>query len=445
MEVQFCINNIFENVVNHEVTYESLCEYFKNNYYGKIFVKKMNSNLVLICNSFDTKAKITASTDLYNECRSLIVSTGSEPRVISYTHDNIEYLKITQHNSEPGDIYEESFEGTMISTFCYEGTWHFTTSRCGSIDSSYFYDKSKSFGMLFDDCILALGYESRDQFVLNLDPNLCYYWVIVHHENKYVIDYTERFGPCYSKLIHVITRSQASQSIVPNPEINEQIIQPQQFENYQTGLDWIIRETQTEGLIVKRFNQTNGKIQVFKIHSDKYWLSKSHNPNYSNRWFGYLDIFKKDDPTFGIKDYQSEKGITENITIGSKEVDITGMIYLMYKGTSEVLFDFVIHFTKFDSGRFEKINSLDYLILQDSKFGVLRKQLSTLQGLISKKIIRSSADVATHLRKFVSIEDFVGLLKCVQQVITNPTVNYVRKNNKNYNEFITKYLELITN
>jgi len=461
MEILFCINNIFEDVVNsnsimqdsssaQKVTYESLYEYFKINYYGKIFVKKINANLVLICNSFDTKTTKT-NTDLYNECKSLVVSLGNEDitnygvKVISYTHDNIEYQKISQYSLEPGDIYEESFEGTMVSTFCHDGIWNFTTSRCKSIDLSYFYDKTKTFGMLFDDCILKLGYESRDQFVLNLDPNLCYYWVIVHHANKYLIDYTERFGPSYSKLIHVITRSQATQMIVSNPVINEQIIQPHQFENYQIGVDWIIREIQTEGLVVKRFNRTNGKTQIFKIHSDNYWLSKLYNPNYPNRWFRYLDIFKRDDPTFRIKDYQAEKGIIENITIDTKKIDVTGMIYLMYKGTSEVCFDIVHHFTKFDhvNKRFEKINSIDYVFLQDVKFGILRKQLSTLQGLISKKIIKSSSDIATHLRKYVSIEDFIGLLKCIQKVITNPTVNYINKNNKNYNEFVSKYLELI--
>jgi hypothetical protein len=185
MEVQFCVNNIFESI-GFEVTYESLYNYFKTNYYGKIFVKKINSDLVLICNSFDTKITGT-NTELYNECRSLVVSTGSNPKVISYTHDNIDYLKISQHTSEQVDSYEESFEGTMVSTFYHEGTWHFTTSRCVSIDSSYFYDKTKSFGTLFDDCIRSLGYESRDEFSSQLDQSLCYYWVIVHHANKYVV------------------------------------------------------------------------------------------------------------------------------------------------------------------------------------------------------------------------------------------------------------------
>ena len=154
MEVQFCINNIFE-IIGTPVTYENMCGYFKSNYYGKIFVKKINEDLVLLCNNFDSKSD---SSELYNECRSLVVQTGMDPKVISYTHDNIEYLKISQHQPNQDDIYEESFEGTLVSIFCYKGTWHFTTSRCASIDQSYYYDKTKTFGRLFDDCLMGIGF-----------------------------------------------------------------------------------------------------------------------------------------------------------------------------------------------------------------------------------------------------------------------------------------------
>ena len=120
-----------------------------------------------------------------------------------------------------------------------------------------------------------------------------------------------------------------------------------------------MHSSSTEGLIVKRFDYQTGKTALYKIHSDRYWLSKSHNPNYPNRWFGYLDIFKRNDPTFRIADYQAEKGIVENLIIGDDQaqVDIAGMIHLLYKGTAEIMFDIILHFTRFDykNARFEKI------------------------------------------------------------------------------------------
>lgn len=453
MEVQFCVNNIFETV-GTPITYENLSEYFKTNYHGKIFAKKINDDLVLVCNNFVDKPSSELS-NLYNECRSLVIQTGTNPRVVSYTHDNIDYLKISQYNlqNNSNDKYEESFEGTLVSIFCYKGVWHFTTSRCVSIDQSYFYDKTKNFGVLFDDCLRSMGLASRDEFVDQLNPSVCYYCVIVHHANSYVVDYTERFGPNYSKLVHVFARDQLTQQIIESNSLIQGLVYPQKFETYQQGLDWIMGESKTEGLVVQRFNEQTGKTVLYKIHSDKYWLAKSHNPNYPNRWFGYLDIFKRDDPTFRIVDYQQEQGIVENLIIGEeneqKQVDIAGMIYLLYKGTAEVLFNTVLHFTKFDyrNGRFEKINLADYEDLKDHRYGVLRKQLSVLQGLISKQTIRSAHDVVTHLRKYVSIEDFIGLMGCVELLSLNAEIphKYIRITNKKYNLFLSKYLENIKN
>jgi len=449
MEVQFCINKFFETI-GPNLSFESLSDYFKNNYYNKIFVKKISEELVLIYNNFDSGYSETS--DLYNECRSLVVKLGeaSDTRVISYTHDNIKYLKISEYQNQfnPLDTCEESFEGTLISVFNYNGVWHLTTSRCGSIDNSYYYDKSVSFGTLFDECVRDLGLESRQDFLSKLDQTKCYYFVLVHHKNKYVVDYTERFGQGYAKLVHAITRNGTTMQLIDSNLEIERLVVPVKFSSYQDGLDWIMNGSQpTEGLIIQRQDPQTGKTNLSKIHTDRYWLAKSHNPNYPSRWFAYLDIFKKDDPTFRISDYQTNKSIVENLEIGGKQIDITGMIYLLYKGTAEALFDITIHFTRFDHAnqRFEKINSADYSVLQDSKFGVLRKQLSVLQGLVSKQKIRSGSDIIGHLRKYISVEDFIGLLGSIQQLFEDQSVKYIKRSNKVYKEFLNKYLDNIRN
>jgi len=447
MEVQFCINNIFETIGTNP-SFESLSDYFKNNFYNKIFVKKIDEELVLIYNNFDSGNSETS--DLYNECRSLVVKLGELPRVVSYTHDNIKYLKISEYQTQNSllDTCEESFEGTLISVFNYGGTWHLTTSRCGSIDNSYYYDKTKSFGTLFDECVRDLGLESRDDFLSKLDQTKCYYFVIVHHENKYVVDYTDRFGQGYSKLVQAITRDGTTMGLVESNLGIEGLVIPDKFSSYQDGLNFIMSGlVPTEGLIIQRQDPQTGKTQLLKIHTDKYWLEKSRNPNYPSKWFAYLEIFKKDDPTFRISDYQKHKSIVENLEIGGKQIDITGLICLLYKGTAELLFDIVLHFTRFDNanGRFEKINSGDYALFQASKFGVLRKQLSSLQGLISKQKIRSGSDIITHLRVFVSVEDFIGLLGSIQVLLEDQSVKYIKRSNKIYKDFLDRYLENIRN
>ena len=444
MSVHFNINKIFETSLNGNVTYDSLLDYFITNYNKKIFVKKISDDLVIIYNKFNMKLHESNDINLYNECRSIIVQTGLNPKVISYTHDNIEYIKESNQSIIESELntYEESFEGTLISVFNHLGKWFFCTSRCGSIDSSYFYDKNRTFGNLFDECLEKINISSREEFTDHLDTNICYYFVLVHHENKSIVSYTNRFGEEYKKLVHVFSREQSTQRMI-NAELKiDGIVIPQMFDTLQMGLDFISNNIESEGLLIKVLNEETSKSKFTKLHTDKYWLEKSHNPNYPNKWFAYLDIFKKDDVTFRIEDYQKEKNIIETLEINGKQIDITGMIYLLHKESAEIMFDIIMHFTQFNNSlhNFEKINLQDYENLKQTQYSVLRKQISVLQGLISKQILKSSGDIIKHLRKHITVEDFIGLLRCMKNLLKDK-VTYIKNRNKNYILFLDMYLD----
>ena len=445
MSVNFNIYNIFN--ILESVTYESLLDYFITNYNKQIYVKKICDDLVLINNCFNSPKLESEDLKLYNECRSIIVQTGIDPKIVSYTHDNIEYVKDSNQLIEESSInrYEESYEGTLISVFNHLEKWYFCTSRCGSIDSSYFYNKNRSFGHLFDECLKTMNIESREDFTSKLDTNICYYFVLVHHENKSIVSYTSRFGEEYKKLVFGFARDKSTQLIVQvelDANLKEELVMPRTFDTLQMGKDFLEQEKDTEGVLIKQFNEETNKTKFIKVHTDKHWLEKSHTPNYPNKWFAYLDIYKKNDVTFKIEDYQKEKNIVETLEINNKNVDIGGMIYLLYKESSEIMFDIVMHFTQFNYSvnNFEKINSQDYEKLKQGKYSVLRKQLSVLQGLILKNILKSSGDVINHLRKYLTVEDFIGLLKCLQSLLKDK-VSYIKHKNQNYLLFLDFYLD----
>jgi hypothetical protein len=446
MTLQFNINNIFDTFET-PVTFKMLHEYFVHNYYNKIFIKKLdpeNPELALIHNDYN----ISDNSELFNECKSIVISLKHEkPKIISYTHDNIQYKKISDYTNTPNSFYEEAYEGTMVSIFNYENTWYFTTSRCSSIDNSYFYHKNRTFGKLFDECINNIGFETREQFTSILNREQCYYFVIVHHENQYMINYSERYGENYAKLVYIFARNKETQELIEREPIVEGLIIPQSFATYEDGLRFMESTELTEGLIINTFCERTGKNIISKIHTDKYWTEKTRNPNYPNRWFAYLDIFKKDDPTFRILDYQTTKNIVEHLEIDGKNIDITGMIYMLYKGTADMLFTIVMYFTKFDykNGKFQKINGEDYELIKLPKYGILRKQIATLQNLINKHTIRTSYDVIIHLKRYVSIEDFVGLMRCMEMLVNNEEIMYIKRTNRTYLNFLSKYLENIKN
>lgn len=441
MSIEFNINT----VLNNYPTYDLFKDFLKVNYYNKIYTKKISDNLCIVYNKFNVQEQ---NDSLYNECRSIIIEFNDNvrPKIISYTHDNITYLRTTEYVNQENDLFEESFEGTLISVFYNDDKWYFTTSRCGDIDNSYFYNKERTFGMLFDECIvqtfnLETGCNPRYELTKNLNQNLNYYFVLIHHENKNIIDYTERFGYEYKILLHVITRLQTTQEVV-NYDIPK-LMYPFSFPDAQSASTFLNTNTCTEGVIVKRLNLETNKIFMCKIHSDNYWIEKEKNPNYPNNWLCYLDIYKKDNPEFRISDYQQRKNIVEEIELNGKKIDITGLINLLFKGTGENLYNIINHFTHFnhDTKTYTKINELDYQKLTDYRYQILRKQISILQNLINKNIIRSSTNIITHIKKYISVEDFANLLRSMYYLITETKL--ITPSNKYYLKYLNLFLERI--
>lgn len=435
--MQFYISPLLNSI--EQLSYESIYNHFKDNYYQQLFVKKINDSLLLIHNSFENHNP--TNSNIYNECRSIVIElTDNGHKIISYSHDNINYLKATDYLPIPNDSYEESYEGTLISVFKVDNKWHFTTARCTDFNNSYFYNKDRTFGLLFDEC---LGGMSRDEFTDLLEPNNCYYFVIVHHENKYVIDYTERFGEEYKKLIHVFTRNKETQELVDNSL--DMFEKPLHFNNYEDAIVFLNSDIKSEGIIVKRYVEETQKTSLMKIHSDSYWIQKQQNPNYPNRWFCYLDIYKTNNPDFKITDYQTKKNIVETLQYQTKSVDITGMIYVLFKGTAETLFNLVMHFTRFnfETKTYSKINGEDYEIIKNLKYGALRKQITILQTLINKQVLKTSVHLISHLRRYVSVQDFVGLLGAINLLIKD--TNIIKTTDRYYIAYVNMYLEQLDN
>jgi len=437
MSIQFNVYKLFDEI--SDISFDSILNYFKNNFYQKLFIKNISDDLILIHNNFDKTDN--DNIDLYNECRSIIIDISSIPKVISYSHENIISCTLQQYveNNEilATNQYEESYEGSLISVFYYKDRWYFTTTRCGDIDKSYFYNKNKSFGVMFDECLAEFNL-SRETMGTFLNTNICYYFVLVHHENKNIVDYTSRLGLNYKKLVHVFTREKESQRdiIIDRLPFAEYAIK---FENMESAVSFLnTMDTQiTEGIIIKSYLE-NGKFSLTKIHSDQYLIEKQRNPNYPNRWFSYIYIYQCNDNNFRIKDYQEKKNIVENLQINDKDIDVTGMLFIIFKYTAEALFDLVVKFTifNFTDNTYVKINSDEYEVLKAIECSALRKQIAVLQTLVSKMKIRNSSNIINHLRRHVSVEDFVNIMHGIKYLLKNTRMI------KSTNTFFSKYINI---
>ena len=163
-------------------------DYFKsklNDVVPNINIKEFeDSNLVIISNSFTRKNSKTPI--LEKECKSLIIDKDTLD-IICYTYDDIFYNQDAKDYILQNELTEysiqECFEGTLLSFFNYGGVWNVATRQCIDAKNSI-WSSNKSYYDLFLDCIDV----TFDEFTTHLKPEYNYYFVLVHHENKNIVD-----------------------------------------------------------------------------------------------------------------------------------------------------------------------------------------------------------------------------------------------------------------
>ena len=300
-----------------------------------IFVKEWkDSNLVMILNYSNNK-KSYELTSLERECRSLIIDKNTL-EIICYTYDDIYYNQDAKNylinNSDNEYLIQECFEGTFISVFYYDNKWYLSTRKCIDAKSSI-WNNEKSYYELFVEC-LDTDFDSFCEY-LNEENN--YYFILLHHENKNIVDYSKYFGKeDYKEIIHVMTRARKGhrefpliddsqwkikpQFIIPknvkdNPELfnegeynkistiiennNLKITKIPKLNDY-TKLDEANKHSSldlpvlTEGLIVKMYDNDSGKIVLLKFQTNSYRFLSILKPSGNNMMMNCVELYKND-------------------------------------------------------------------------------------------------------------------------------------------------------
>ena len=203
-------------------------------FWPNIKVKKFKNNddIVLLHNNYKMN-DIYEYKELYEQCRSIVLDftlscnnnvvvtyANSIPRRISYE----EYVSSPLYNAT--DKCYEAYDGTIITVYNYKNQWYLGTSSCPDANSSKFSHPTKSHGKMFDE-VLEQFYSRnpeivekmsqvspddvseslRAMFVSNLNPEHAYEFVLIHYENKHIIDYSDVLGENYKELVHINTKN----------------------------------------------------------------------------------------------------------------------------------------------------------------------------------------------------------------------------------------------
>lgn len=301
-----------------------------------IYIKEWNeSSLFMITNNF---TKNTSNlTELERECRSVILDSKTLD-IICYSYDDIYYNQDAKDyiikNNDFSRTIQECFEGTLLSIFYYNDKWNVATRRCIDAKKSSWNNNKSHFDM-FLECINT----SFNEFTSYLKEENNYFFVLVHNQNKHIVDYTEFFQDNdYKKIIHVMTRRRSDHceiDLEDNTQWNKlpTFITPKKlgtdddysfdgetkkvsnFINIDQGeleinkiqnmkdfskLDMVNKKNKldlpvkSEGLLVKVLDPSSNKLVILKFQTNSFQFMSMLKPNTNNIYMSFIELYQND-------------------------------------------------------------------------------------------------------------------------------------------------------
>jgi hypothetical protein len=330
---------------------------------------KGRSDIVLLHNTYLRK-NVDNFKELYEQCRSVVLDFSlncNNNIVVTYANsipERIDYNNyINSLYSQEDKIYE-AYDGTIITVYNYKDEWYFGTSSCPDANSSKFSHPTKKHGNMFDEILFKyfkkyitaeevsvlttdeISSKIRSLFVQHLDPNMAYEFIIVHHENKHIIDYTGLLGDNYMEMFHINTKQRDTlvendiiSSIIPSL-IEHGVKYPLQFNNINEAYTYINTTPYSYGLIVKK--NVEGKMKLYKISTDAINYREETDPCHPNVWMNILSVYMKNKTEYTIKDYIANYNPNINLPLDNngQKIDPTYLVHTIISTIKDSLYSY---------------------------------------------------------------------------------------------------------
>lgn len=235
--------------------------------------------------------------ELDDSIKSMIVDKSTFTPIVSqfnkliYNDDAIQYLSGKNWDNV---TVKYCYEGTMIIVFFSHEKWYVCTRKCLDAKKSYWI-KNISYHDLFMDAI-----DGKFK-VEDLDKKYCYHFILIHHKNRNIVDYS-RLGKQYKTVSLAMTTEKYTLNRVQYT-INDSVIYPRivKFNNIQEVVDDLAKISigdknthiiSTEGFIIEY--SENGVLTLLKIQTPIYKYIASAKPNVSNLDAMFLELYQHD-------------------------------------------------------------------------------------------------------------------------------------------------------
>lgn len=334
---------------------------------------KGRSDIVLLHNTY-IRNNVDDFKELYEQCRSVVLDFSlncNNNIVVTYANsipERIAYNSyITTLFSQDDKIYE-AYDGTIITVYHYKDEWYFGTSSCPDANSSKFSHPTKKHGNMFDEILFKyfnshitandgvisgdaeeLSVKLRSVFTQHLDPSMAYEFIIVHHENKHIIDYTGLLGDNYMEMFHVNTKHRSSlaendimSSIIPSL-LDAGVKYPLPFNNIHEAYAHINSNPFSYGLIVKKMSNMNtDKVKLYKISTDAINYREETDPCHPNSWMNILAVYMKNKTEYTVKDYIANYNPHINLPVDNngQKLDPTYLVHTIISTIKDSLYSY---------------------------------------------------------------------------------------------------------
>ena len=415
----------------------------ENNHTNLTF--KEDDDLILIHhNKFgDSELKLT---NLENQCRNIIFTKNLEP--ICYHFNDIIYNPddISNINFDTAAV-QESIEGTTLMCFHHNDKWFTSTRRCIDASSSTWIPHLSYKQLMVD--ILCSNMEDKseekmeekvNEFFRLLDKKLCYFFVLIHPNNKNIVTYDQNDYNNFSKkkkyLIHFMTRVKGSVNeilvdkseslynfeggiIKKSPEYEKCDVDTinkilSQMNKNNTASKYVLHE----GIVI-RYYKDNGSCVVIKLQTSKYRRVKEIKPNNNNEQQSYLELFK----TNNLSEYLD---ICTSKTIINKAKIIKRLSEMFVNLSTEVL---ILYFKTRDKQNPETYNNLtkNYKDILFKLHGIYKKKCK--DNTTDEKVKLTRTDVYQLLKENISTKSLCILLAHRKKLI-DENVNIFTRDNR---------------
>lgn len=437
----YAITSYLEKMGNSEELRKTLFEQ------GILSKEYLDDGLLLLYNKYNSPI----TSVLLRECRSLIIDmktlkikvySGENPLL---NKEGMEYMVANSTNKK---IITHCYEGTFLSVFNNNNKWYVSTRRCLDSRESKFplsenKEDTKSYYELFEQVLENTEYKTADNFMKQLDTTKSYYFVLIHHKNKNLIDYTELFGEDYKKLCltNIYDSEMNEEDIYENQVkfasydnsglifVPEKIDSIDEFANNNKYITYNSKP-KTEGLMVKIWNDNDNKYNLIKLQTVNYQFAQIIGPN-ENIFKGLIYLYQTDklvDFFDNNSKSQSIRKIVNPINI-QQSFDTIGVLDATFKVLTSELFE--LYKLLWSLKTSEHKNSTLYNILpkeyKDMLFAIRGIYYNKKKMEFTNKTNNNShlkvSDIYNYL-KSISTDTFVALLRMRKLMFNWATLVY---------------------